>query len=237
VAPPTTGNVLDGVLASQPAPSRDVVLGTLVLAAVGVLAPAAWRPLRHVVTIAHESGHAAVAALAGRRLHGVRLHRDTSGLTTSSGPRRGLGVVLTLLAGYLAPAAIGLAAAFALWHGRVVLVLWAAIVLLAALLLMIRNWFGVLLVLCTGLTLLAVLAWANAAVQGAAAYLLAWFLLVAAPRPVLELQAARSRGRGGSTDADQLAAATRVPGLVWVTLFLAGTSGALWLGARGLLAV
>jgi hypothetical protein len=231
----STGNVLDGVLASQPAPPHQVVVGTLVIAAVAVVVPSTWRPLRHVVTIAHESGHALVAALAGRRLHGVRLHRDTSGLTTTSGPKDGVGVVATLLAGYLAPAVVGLVAALALWRGHVVLVLWAVIVLLAALLLMIRNLFGVLLVLGTGLTVLAVLAWATPAVQGAAAYLLAWFLLVAAPRPVLELQLARRRGKARGSDADQLAVATRVPALLWVLLFAAGTLSALYLGTRALL--
>jgi hypothetical protein len=51
-----------------------------------------------------------------------------------------------------------------------------------------------------------------------------WFLLLAAPRPVLELQ--RSRRHGPRTsDADVLARLTHVPGLVWVGVFAAVTLG------------
>ena len=39
------------------------------------------------VTIAHEGGHAVAALLTGRRLRGIRLHSDTSGLTLSAGTR------------------------------------------------------------------------------------------------------------------------------------------------------
>jgi hypothetical protein len=72
--------------------------------------------------------------------------------------------------------------------------------------------------------------------QSAFAYTVAWFLLLAAPRPVLELQAQRWRRRASGSDADQLARLTGVPGLVWVTVFLAVTVGSLGLGAWVLLA-
>ena len=62
-----------------------------------------------------------------------------------------------------------------------------------------------------------------------------WFLLLAAPRPVVELQEQRRRGRGRSSDADVLARLTRVPGLLWVGLFLVVTVGCLVLGGSMLL--
>jgi hypothetical protein len=62
-----------------------------------------------------------------------------------------------------------------------------------------------------------------------------WFLLLAAPRPVLELQSLRRRGQARTSDADQLARLTRVPGLVWVVVFLGVTVGCLLLGASWLL--
>ena len=71
--------------------------------------------------------------------------------------------------------------------------------------------------------------------QSAFAYLLAWFLLLSAPRPVLELQAERRRHRSSGSDADQLARLTGVPGLVWVGVFLAVSLGSLVTGARWLL--
>lgn len=197
------------------------------MAAATVLYRPVWGLLRHAVTIAHEGGHAGVAALTGRRLCGVRLHSDTSGLTVSAGRQTGPGVVLTLLAGYLAPSVLGLLAAVALGYGRVLPVLWVAVVLLAVLLALIRNLFGVVSVIVTGALLVGVAGWAPATWQGPAAYLLTWFLLVAAPRPVLELQAARRRGLAAASDADQLARLTGVPALVWVATFLLLTTAAL----------
>jgi hypothetical protein len=56
-------------------------------------------------------------------------------------------------------------------------------------------------------------------IQAGFAYLAAWFLLFAATRPVVELQRMRTRRMAPTSDADQLAHLTGVPGLAWVTLF------------------
>lgn len=229
-AGPGPQSFVDGVgtfLASQPLPGRPAVALTALVAAAAVAYRPVWGVLRHVVTIAHEGGHAAVATATGRRLHGVRLHSDTSGLTVSAGRPTGPGVVLTLLAGYLSPSVLGLGAALALGSGRVTPVLWVSIALLAALLVMIRNLFGVVVVVLTAGLLVGVAGWAPGTWQGPAAYLLSWFLLFAAPRPVIELQTARRRRLVAASDADQLAALTRVPALVWVTVFLVLTAAAL----------
>lgn len=216
-----------GLLGARPLPPPRIVALTALVAAVAVLYRPTWRVLRHVVTIAHEGGHAGVATLTGRRLQGVRLHSDTSGLTVSAGRRTGPGVVATLLAGYLAPSVLGLGAAVALSYGRVFPVLWAAIVLLGVLLLMIRNLFGILSVVVTGAMLVAVAGWASPDVRGLAAYLLTWFLLIAGPRPVIELQVSRWRGLAPASDADQLARLTGLPALSWVVMFLVLTVAAL----------
>ena len=227
--------VLEDVLAAQPAAPPETVVGALAVALLLVLWPLSWRVLRHVVTIAHEGGHAAVAAATGRTLEGVRLHSDTSGLTVSSGRATGPGVVLTLLAGYPAPALVGLAGAFALAHDRLRLTLVVALLGLLVLLLQIRNVFGVVSVVATGAVLLAVTGYAPPVVQSAAAYLLVWFLLLAAPRTLVELQRSRAGRRAPRSDVDQLAALTRVPALVWLGLMLAVTGGALALAVRWLL--
>lgn len=228
--------VLEDVLAGQPDPSALTVVATLAVAALLVAWPVSWRVLRHVATIAHEGGHAAVATLAGRTLAGVRLHSDTSGLTISSGRPRGVGVVLTLLAGYPAPALLGLLGAFALDHDRVRLTLVGSLLLLLALLVQVRNVFGVVSVVLTGGVLLAVTGYAPGPVQAAAAYLLVWFLLLAGPRTLVELQVSRAGGRAPGSDADQLAALTRVPGIVWVVAMGAVALGAAGLGGWWLLA-
>ena len=81
-----------------------------------------------------------------------------------------------------------------------------------------------------------------AEVQLVVAYVVTWFLLLATPRPVVELQGERHRGPGPGSDADTLARLTRVPGLVWVALLPGrdrGLPGArrLAAGRRGRLSV
>jgi len=230
----------------QPAPAGWVVAVTAVLALVLVWAPGAWPITRHVVTIAHEAAHGVAALLSGRRLHGIRLHSDTSGLTVSAGRVTGPGMILTTAAGYVGPALLGLAAAAMLTHHRALGMLWALLILLALLLIQVRNWFGLWAILISGAVVFAVSWWLQPQVQSAFAYTLTWFLLLAAPRPVLELQAQRHRGqrhreqRRGTglttSDADQLARLTRVPAIGWVGFFLAVTVGALVLGGRWMVA-
>ena len=144
-------------------------------------------------------------------------------------------VVATAAAGYVGPGLVGLGAAALLARGYAVGVLWALLVLLALLLLQIRNFFGLWAVLVAGSGLFAVTWWADARVQLLVAYVVTWFLLLAAPRPVVELQEQRRRGHGRSSDADVLARLTRVPGLLWVGLFLVVTVGCLVLGGSMLL--
>ena len=205
------------------------------VAAVLVLSPVLWRPTRHVVTIAHEGAHGLVALAAGRRLSGIRLHSDTSGLTVSAGKPSGLGMVLTCAAGYTGPGLFGLGAAALLAAGHAVGLLWALLALLALLLVQIRNWYGLWSVLVTGGVVFAATWWLPADGQAAFAHLVTWFLLLAAPKTVVELQAKRRRGAGRDSDADQLARLTRLPGLLWVGVFLLVDASALALGTAWLL--
>ena len=191
---------------------------------------------RHLVTIAHEGAHGLVALLVGRRLGGIRLHSDTSGLTVSKGRPTGPGMVATFLVGYPGPALFGLGAAALLGAGHAVGLLWLALVMLALLLVQIRNWFGLWSVLATAAVVFFVSWWLDARWQSAFAYLITWFLLLAAPRPVFELQARRRNHGARGSDADQLARLTGVPGILWVAVFAAVTVGALALGALWLTA-
>jgi hypothetical protein len=219
-------------LTTQPAPSGGFVALTAVLAVLLVWAPGSWSLTRHVVTIAHEAAHGVAALLSGRKLHGIQLHSDTSGLTVSAGRTTGPGMIVTAAAGYVGPALLGLAAAAMLANHRAVGLLWALLILLALLLIQVRNWFGLWSILVSAGVVFAVSWWLQPEVQSAFAYSLTWFLLLAAPRPVLELQAQRRRTGTTSSDADQLARLTRLPAIVWVVFFLAATLGALALGAR-----
>jgi len=219
-------------LTTQPSPSGWVVAMTAVVGVLLVWAPGAWPITRHVVTIAHEAAHGLVALLSGRRLHGIRLHSDTSGLTVSAGRTTGPGMIMTTAAGYVGPGLLGLAAAALLAHHRAVGLLWALLILLALLLIQVRNWFGLWSILVSAAVVLGVSWWLEPQVQSAFAYSLTWFLLLAAPRPVLELLR-RRRGAGTTTsDPDQLARLTRVPAVIWIGFFLMVTVGALAVGGR-----
>ncbi|MCG2802875.1 MAG: M50 family metallopeptidase [Cellulomonas sp.] len=220
----------------QPAASTALVLATAATAFVVLALPTAWHVVRHFVTIVHEAGHAGVAVLAGRRLSGIRVHSDTSGLTTTRGPARGPGMVLTLLAGYTAPAVLGVGAAWLVSRGYAVGTLWLLLALLALVLLQVRNLYGLWAVLVSAAVLVAVTWWGSVTMQVVAAQLVAWVLLLGAPRAVLELGASRRRRRGAdSSDAGQLGTLTHLPGGLWVAVFGLITVGAAVLGGRWLL--
>ena len=218
-----------------PTPPTALLLTTAVAALVLTGTPSLWRRTRHVVTIAHEGAHGLAAVLSGRRLAGIRLHSDTSGLTVSAGRPTGPGMVATLLAGYTGPGLFGLAAAALLAAGYAVGLLWALLGLLALLLVQIRNWYGLWSVLLTGGLLLAATWWLPTEGQVVVAATATWFLLLAAPRAVVELQRERRRRGSHRSDADQLAGITGVPALLWVGVFLLVDLAALLLGGAWLL--
>lgn len=217
---------------TQPAPDWQIVLLLGAVALVVVASPA-WPSVRMLATISHEGGHALVALLTGRRLTGIRLNRDTSGLTVSLGRPRGPGMLATLLAGYPAPAVAGLTSALLLGAGYSVGLLWLVVVLLSAMLIMMRNLYGIAVVLGAG-ALVVVISWfATPTVQSWAAYLVCWLLLWAAPRPVVEL----ARHPQPGSDADQLRRLTGVPVVAWVGLFAVVTVAAIGAGVVLLLPV
>ncbi|QSB15268.1 M50 family metallopeptidase [Natronosporangium hydrolyticum] len=227
------GDLADQLLGTQPAPPAILVILTAAAALAVVAFPVTWRLARNGITIAHEGGHALVAVLAGRRLSGIRLHSDTSGLTVSRGRPSGPGMVFTLLAGYITPSLLGLAGAWLLSTERVSLLLWASVALLVVMLLWIRNLYGLLAVVLAGAAVFAVSWYAEPQLQAGFAYAFVWFLVIGGVRPVGELQARRWHRGSPESDADQLSRLTWVPGIIWVGIFglvnLAALALALWL--------
>ncbi|WP_413542462.1 M50 family metallopeptidase [Citricoccus nitrophenolicus] len=234
MAPPVNGvgevaaDLWERATATHAPLDLPLVLGLAVAALLLAWSPWGYRLVRHLVTLVHEAGHALVAVLAGRRLSGIRLHSDTSGVTLSRGRPRGPGMVLTLAAGYPAPALAGLAGAWLVGAGYAAGSLWLLVLTCVLMLLLIRNLYGLWVVLVTGAAV-GVLSWAASpvAVQSAA-YLVVLSLLLAAPRSVVEMQRARRRpgrlggGRSGCapvSDADQLAGLTGLPAGLWTGVF------------------
>lgn len=227
------GDVWGAISAEQIDPSSWLVLATGVAAALAVAIDAVWRWTRGVVTIAHEAGHAVAALATGRRLTGIKLHSDTSGLTLSVGRPTGFGMVVTAAAGYVTPSLVGLAGVALLAFDQVTVMLWVAAAVLVAMLVMVRNLYGALTLVVVGGAVIGVSLYTSPDVQAAFAYAMTWFLLLGGVRPVAELRRQRRHQPGAATDADMLARLTRVPGSVWVAVFglvtLASLGGGGWL--------
>lgn len=227
------GEIWDRATTTQLAPAPFVGLALAVVALLLVAQPTTYRWIRHGVTVVHEAGHALVAVLVGRRLSGIRLHSDTSGLTVSRGRPRGPGMIATLLAGYPAPALVGVLGAWLLGRGYAVALLWALVLLAAVMVLFVRNLYGLWVLLVLGVGVAAASWWLPAVVLVWLAYVVAWTLLLAAPRSVVELARQGRRARG--SDVGQLAALTRLPTALWTGVFLLVTLAALVAGGALLL--
>jgi peptidase M50B-like protein len=239
----TLANFWDRVTATGPVLATWLVALTAAVAFAVVASHRVWHVSRNVVTLAHEGGHAVVSVATGRRLDGIRLHSDTSGVTSSRGKSHGAGLVLTTAAGYVTPSLLGLGAAWLLAARHATFLLWLVLLLLAAAFVAIRNAYGFLAVLATALLVFLISRFASLRAQEVFAYLFAWFLLFGGIRPIFELQRRRRRGGAASgartsgtlaSDADQLALLTGVPGGAWVfgfavVAFAALIAGSLWL--------
>ncbi|UYQ64298.1 M50 family metallopeptidase [Streptomyces peucetius] len=225
----------DRVFGTQAAPEPWLVAVTGLVALAAVMPNFLWRLTRNAVTIAHEGGHGLVALLTGRQLQSIRLHSDTSGLTVSRGRPTGIGMILTAAAGYTAAPLLGLGGAWLLAAHHITLLLWLATALLLALLVMVRNAYGVLTVTVTGAAFLLVSWLTEPGVQSVFAYTAVWFMLLGGVRPVFELQSKRRYGGAPDSDADQLSRLTHVPPAIWLFFFHAVSLCSLIGGGRWLL--
>lgn len=121
-------NFVEKLTSASGPPDMLTTLSGFLLAALLVSSPQAWKPLRHVITVVHEIGHATAGLLTGNKPSGFRFHADTSGVTEAQ-MRRGVlhapGRLLTILAGYPFPAAVGALSVWALANG------WAGVPMLA----------------------------------------------------------------------------------------------------------
>jgi hypothetical protein len=224
---PSFGTVLDRIGQTQPplTPTVAMLLGIAVLAV--VVLPATWLVVRHVGTMAHEGAHALVGSGAGGRIQGVRLKPNSDGETRVSSTG-GTGSVITGAAGYLGSSAFGLGAAKLISVGHAVAVLWLSLLLLVVLLALVRNPFGVVVVVATGVVIYVIARYTAVGTETAVAYLITWFLLLSGLRMVLE-----HGSRAG--DAVILARATHVPRVLWAGMWLVGTAAALIVGGMLLL--
>jgi hypothetical protein len=197
-------------------------LAALAMTMIGTL----WRFVRHGMVIAHEGGHAVAAAILGRKVSGIALNSDGTGVTSARG---GIwpGTVLLFFVGYLGPSLFGLAAAKMIESGHIVQVLWIALFLLALMLLAVRTSFGVFSIVVAGGLVFLVVRYTPMAFQIIAAYAIAWLLLLSGFRMILE------HGTHAG-DAADLRSRTFIPKFAWFLLWLVGTFMAIAIGGKWL---
>jgi hypothetical protein len=163
-----------------------------------------------------------MALIWGRRVTGIRLHSDTSGVTISRGKPRGVGMIFTTLAGYPTPGLYGLLLAYLASQGLQFLGITVLLLTALLLLIMVRNFWGLLVMLPLSAGFYFLVS-ASSEVQAFALLGAMSFLLAAGLRSILELQLHRMRGESEGSDADQLQELTLViPGIVWVVFFTMG---------------
>jgi hypothetical protein len=178
---------------------------------------------QYVNTMAHEGAHAVMGSATGRKVTAVSLRGNGEGRTTLGRPQ-GAGFVLAGIVGYLGPSVFGLGAAKLIQIGHIIAVLWLALLALVCLAIMVRrNGFGLVAVIVTGVGVYLVARYAPLGGQVAAAYGIAWFLLLSGVRVVL------LHGRDAG-DAIVLRELTRLPRGLWAGIWLIGSAAALIVG-------
>jgi len=208
-----------------PLPTSIVVL--LGLAVFAVIVLPTWLVVRHLTTMAHEGGHALIGWAVGGKVTSVTMQSNSSGLTKVKSIGNA-GSFLMLFMGYAGPSVFGLAAAKLISIGHIVAVLWLTLLLLAALLITVRNFFALGAVLVTGFLLYQFARHAGVAAQTVLAYAITWFLLLSGLRDVLKYD-------GQEGDARTVAETTHLPSWLWVGVWQLGAGVALVVGARLLL--
>jgi hypothetical protein len=200
--------------------STPLLVGIVVAAALLSIPRVTWRWFGLFATLVHELGHAFAALLSGRVVNGIRIRRDHSGDAMTTG-RGGFGTVLSGVFGYPAPAIVGAALLWSVYNGYTALALLVGGVVLVLTVLVIRNLFGVLVVLGSAAVAAALWFYAAPDVQGYALLVLGVALLVGAVRGLVAVVGVHTSRRGQlrTSDAYLLFTRTGVPSPVWLAIF------------------
>jgi hypothetical protein len=201
-----------------------VMLAIVAVAALISIPRASWKIFGLFTTLVHELGHAIAAILTGRVVRGIRIRRNHSGEALSIGSGR---AIVSGLMGYPAPAIVGAGQLWAVFAGYPSIALFAGGIVLVLTLLVIRNLFGVLVVLGSIAVSAALWFTAPADVQAYALLVIGIALLVGSVRGLGAVVAVHTRNRGqlATSDAYLLFKHTGVPSPVWLLLFAVVIAG------------
>jgi hypothetical protein len=203
-------------LAGRTFTARQLAVVALVVALMGLVPRKAWRVGRVAITAVHESGHAAVAVLAGQQVTAIHLRSVSSGVTYHRGQRGWFSGMATAAAGYPAPALVGLAGAWltADRFSRAWLI-GLAVLGVVNVLLWVRNLFGLAFMVVWVAALGATAYYGSRPVQILVGAAVAWYLLLGGMRAAYELFASQ-----GPSDAAELRRLSHLPAGFFKALFV-----------------
>jgi hypothetical protein len=210
----------------QPLPGAAAALiGVAVL--IVVMVPFSWHVAQHFGVMAHEGAHALIAFALGFTLESVvmSLHEGLTKVRTAGLAGVALRLVLFWFVGYLGPSLFGLTAAKLIETGRVVTVLWLAIVLLVLLLFVLARSLGLVSVPVAIALLVLVTRNAHAWIEEVVVYGMTWLLLLTG------LRIALAHGIEAG-DAGILRDRTHIPRRFWSLLWIGGTLLAVVIGGK-----
>jgi len=197
-------------------PALVLLIGSATVAL--LLELALWVVLTHVITVAHEGGHAFTASATGGKVKSIKVARG-GGETDMDFPGW-FSDVLSTAAGYLGPAVWGVCAAILLHQGIVTPMLWLTVGMLICVALFAKDFFTAVVAVLIGVSVFAVVTWCGPGFQTFFAYTLTWFLLLGGVRSVLELSRFRQAARSDtSSDVFHMTRLTHLPGCLWVLFF------------------
>lgn len=202
--------------------SGTVMLVILAIAAILSIPRGTWQYFGLFTTLVHELGHAVAAVLTGRVVHGIRIRRNHSGDALSSG-RGTFGTIISGVCGYPAPAIVGAAQLWSVFNGYTAIALFVGGCVLLATILVIRNLFGIVVVLASAAVSAVLWFYASPTVQSYALLVLGVALLVGSLRglaTVIGVHTSR-RDQLHTSDAYLLYRRTGVPSPVWLAIFTA----------------
>lgn len=180
--------------------------------AVLLWAPVTGRVLAQVVTLVHELGHAIVGLAVGGRVQRVSLSLDASGetLTLMGGRHPKARLTAFTLAGYPAPPLVGLlAAASVATDDHRLLLLLSAVLVAAALVLWVRNLWGIVVFVAVAVGLWLVATEADDALTRSIAIAAAWLFGLGGLRSSWQLTHGRAPSTAALDDAERVAQLVR----------------------------
>lgn len=153
-------NVGDVIFSSSRDLSWLILLFAVVIVGLTLYKPV-WTVVRYSPTVIHEMGHVIMATLTFRKVHGVKVETDTSGVTISSGKPRSIGSFLTTIAGYPAPSLLAAGMTYLLVSGYAGAALTLYHILIMFALLLCRNAWGFVSCIITILMTVGISWWNN----------------------------------------------------------------------------